>query len=171
MYQVLAVGNSLSHGFTLSTYVKKGHLLFTLYNNKSAASVVCKIRIHNTPNMPRLCLGRKERICPFLECLTICSLDMFANLNCQWGKEITSICSLLALLVWFKPRGIFVVVVMVVVSLLMSEWIPRGLTFPERGNMSHYKNNLKPSNSILCGLVCLLLFLFRYVLFFNSSIC
>lgn len=43
-YQDLAVGNSLSHGLTPSTYVKKRHLLYTLCN-KSDASGGCKIRI------------------------------------------------------------------------------------------------------------------------------
>lgn len=43
-YQDPAVGNSLSHGLTPSTYVKKRHLLYTLYN-KLDASGGCKIRI------------------------------------------------------------------------------------------------------------------------------
>lgn len=85
-YQVLVLGNSLSHELTLNTYMKKGQLLYTFCNNISVASEVCKIRIHSTPNMSRLYVARKGSIYTFLKCLFF-NLQMFANLNCQRGKR------------------------------------------------------------------------------------
>ena len=63
------MGNSLSHGLTLSTHVKRGHLLYTLYNNKSVASGICKIGKHNVSDMSRHM--NEKNICTFLKCLTI----------------------------------------------------------------------------------------------------
>lgn len=72
-YQVLVLGDSLSHELTLNTYMKKGQLLYTFCNNVSVASEVCKIRIHSTPNMSRLYVSKERQHLYFPEVFILLS--------------------------------------------------------------------------------------------------